>query len=173
MTHEQVNSALREYRSLIGRCGHIEAEIARLERAIRLERDQFERDMAAPAVSRLTGLPRGSGTGSPTERVALALIDGQAYEESEAGARARRMRAQIAALRSEREERQLRARFVESWLSGLPERERWVIERHIIEGEIWHDIAPQFNARFMDDVSHDRLKRIQKKALEKIYAMAS
>ena len=173
MTCAQVDSALREYRQLIGRCGHIDAEIARLELGIRREKAAYERALAAPSVSRLTGMPRGGGTGSPTERAALTLAEGRAFWESEAGGRALRMQAQIDALRAEREERQLRARFVESWLSGLPERERWVIERHIIEGEIWHDIAPQFNARFMDDVSHDRLKRIQKKALEKIYAMAS
>ena len=83
MTREQVDGMLREYRALIGRCGHIDAEIRRLERAIESERAQFERDACAPAVSRLDGMPRSSGQGSPTERVALMLVDGRAFENSD------------------------------------------------------------------------------------------
>ena len=173
MTQEQVNAMLREYRGLIGRCGHIDAEILRLERAIQAVKAQFERDLAAPPVSRLDGLPRGTALSDPTQRAALALAEGRAFEDSEAGAEARRLGARIEALCAERGERRLRAQFVESWLSGLPDRERWVIERHIIDGEIWHDIIAQFNRRYDDDISLDRIKRIQKRALSRIYDMAA
>ena len=172
MTREQVDGMLREYRALIGRCGHIDAEIGRLGRAIEAQRASFERDACAPPVSRLTGMPRGGAPGDPTARTALMLMDGRAFEDSPQRQEIDRLEGEIARLRAEREEKQLRVRFVDSWLSGLPERERWVIERHVIEGEIWHDIIQQFNLRYMDDVSKDRLKRMQQKALGRIYAMA-
>ena len=172
MTQEQVNTLLREYRALVGRCGHIDAEIQRLRRAICAARAQFAADLAAPSVSRLDGMPPGGQPGSPTERAGLELADGRAFENSDAGLEVRHMEAEIARLEAEREERQLRVRYVESWLNGLPDRERWVIERHLIDGEIWHDIIQQFNARFSDDISRDRLKRLQTRALERIYAMA-
>ena len=172
MTHAQVDRMLREYRLLVGRCGHIDAEISRCRRAIEREREQFVADAAAPAVSRLTGMPRGTTPGNPTEKTALMLAEGTAFEFSDARAEIRRLEAQIDALRREREEKALRVQYVESWLSGLADRERWVIERHVIEREIWHDIIPQFNTRFTDDVSKDRLKRLQQRAMQKIYDMA-
>lgn len=173
MTHEQVDAMLRDFRLLIGRCGHIDAEIGRLRRAIAQERERFVRDAAAPPVSSLTGMPRGTSIGRPTERIALMLADGEAFEASEERAAIRRFEAQIEALRMERAEKQLRVQYVNSWLNGLAERERWVIERHIIDREIWHDIIIQFNARYTDDVSKDRLKRLQRRALDKIYDMAA
>ena len=173
MDREQIHAMLREYRARVGRCAHIDTEIRRLEGAIERERAQFERDLAAPTVSRLDGMPRGGAGDSRTERIALSLADGSAFAGSEAQREVRRLESEIARLRRERAERQLGIEYVDSWLSGLPERERWVIERHLIDGEIWHDIITEFNARFTDAVSRDRLKRIQQRALEKIYAMAA
>ena len=173
MTHEQVNAALKEYRATIGHCGHLEAEIRRLRRAIRSVREGFARDLADPPVSRLDGAPRATTPSNPTERIALTLAEGSAFARSDAGAQVKRIEAQIAALASELESGRLQVQYVDSWLSGLPERERWVIERHVIEGEIWHDVIASFNARFGDDISRDRLKRLQQRALERIYAIAA
>lgn len=172
MTREQVDGMLKEYRLLIGRCGHIDAEIRRLEGSIAAARERFVREAAAPPVSRITGLPRGSAVGNPTERIALMLADGSALEVSDTGAAIRAMEARIDALSREKAEKQLRVEYVRSWLEGLADRERWVIEHHIIDREIWHDIIIAFNQRYTDDVSKDRLKRLQQRALEKIYSMA-
>ena len=174
MDREQINDMLRAYRGRVGRCAHIETEIRRLERRIAEERERYAQELAAPPVSRLDGMPRGGAPfDSRTERVALALADGSAFDAEAFQAAVRRLEAEIDRLRAERAEQQLGVAYVESWLSGLPERERWVIERHVIDGEIWHDIITEFNARFDDAVSRDRLKRIQQRALEKIYAMAA
>ena len=173
MTLEQVNGLLGDYRQLAGRCGHIEAEISRLKQEIAREKAEFEMDAAAPPVARLTGLPGGTGIAKPTERVALMLADGEAYRNSDACRRARQKEARIAALETELEEKRLWVRYVNAWLNGLADRERWVVEHHVIDGEIWHDIIQQFNRRYDDDVSRDRLKRIQQRALQKIYDMAA
>ena len=173
MTRTQVNEALLNYRAAQGRRGHVEAEIRRIQREIRAVRERLSRNMASAPVSRLVGAPRSTTTaGSPTERLGLALADGRCWASDEARAALQPLEDALARLEREREANRLLAQYVESWLTGLPERERWVIERHIIEGEIWHEVIPQFKTRFGDEVSRDRLKRMQQRALERIYAMA-
>lgn len=173
MTREQVDALLLGYHEMVGRCGHIGAEIASLEQKITGIREEFERDAAAPAISRIDGMPRGTTLSDPTQCIALKLADGEAYRQSDAYRRECALRDEIAALERERAEKRLRIQYVDSWLSGLADRERWVIERHLIDGDIWHDIITPFNRRYDDDVTKDRLKRIQQKALEKIYGMAA
>ena len=173
MTREQVDALILGYHEMVGRCGHIGAEIARLEQDIQRVREEFERDAAAPSVSRIDGMPRGTALPDPTQRIALMLADGEAYQKSDAYRRECALRSEIAALERERAEKRLHIQYVDSWLNGLADRERWVIERHLIDGDIWHDIITPFNRRYDDDVTKDRLKRIQQKALEKIYGMAA
>lgn len=173
MTQKQVIAMLREHRGRVGRCGHIDAEILRLQRAIRAARAQYEFDLAAPPMSRLDGMPRSGFSGSPTERAAMAMADERRFEESEAREIIRRLEVEIARLQAEREELALWIQYVDSWLAGLPDQERWVIERHLVDGEIWHEISLQYRDRFCDDISRDRLKRMQQRALDRIWAMVS
>ena len=173
MTREQIVQALTAHHTAIGRCGHIQAEIDRLRQTAAHIRAQREADMAAPPVSRLDRMPRGSAAGQPTERIALALLDEAAFEASEAGAACRKIDAQIEALRREDEACRLNVRFVESWLAGLAERERCVIERRLIEGETWRDATAHFSARFGDEMSIDRMKRLLQRAIDHICDIAA
>lgn len=173
MTQEQINGALANYKQMIGRCGHIDIEVERLQKSIARAHECYTRDLASPGISHITGMPRGGAMGRPTEQAALSLAEGEGFERSFYGAQARECEHQIRELRAELDEKRMLIAYVQSWLEGLTERERWVIERHIIEREIWYDIIPQFNARFVDNITRDRLKRLQKQALERIYAMAA
>ena len=172
MTQEQVLKMLREYHVNAGRCEYIEAEIRRLRQAAERLEPAFERDVTALPACRPDGMPRGGAPGRPTERIAAALADGEAFRQSEYGREARRIAEQIEALKRELEEKRLIVQYVDSWLKALTERERCVIERHLIEHEIWYDIAGTFKSRFSDEITTGRLKRLQQQALRKIYAIA-
>ena len=85
-------------------------------------------------------------------------------EGSPEGREIQRLQLENARMAAELETRQMQVDYVDCWLEGLTDRERWVIQHHIIDREIWHDIMIAFNARYTDDVSKDRLKRIQPQA---------
>ena len=78
----------------------------------------------------------------------------------------------IAALKAEHEQRSTTVMYVQSWLSGLAERERWVVEAQVIDGVFWRDVASRYRQHFEEDCSKDTLKRYRDRALEKIYEMA-
>ena len=172
MDREQVDALLRDYRDNIGRCGHLRVEIRRNELRIERARAEFRHDAAGPGVSRMTGMPRGTAPGDPTAALGLMLAGDEVPEDSPQGREIARLRLEIARQTAELDMRQTQVDFVNCWLEGLTERERWVIERHIIDREIWYDVMLAFTRRYADDISKDRLKRLQARALERIYSIA-
>ena len=78
----------------------------------------------------------------------------------------------IAALEDEYNTRHLTVMYVQSWLAGLTERERWVVEAQVIDGVFWKDVCSRYRQHFEEDCSKDTLKRYRDRALDKIYAMA-
>lgn len=173
MEKERVDALLRDYRENIGRCGHLRMEIKRNAFRMDQAREAFRREALGPGVSQCTGAPRGTTPGNPTEALGLMLAEGHVPEDSPQGREITRLKLESARMSAEMGVRQMQVDYVDCWLAGLTDRERWVIEHHIIEREIWHDIMIAFNQRYADDVSKDRLKRIQSRALERIYAMAT
>ena len=173
MDRDHVNAMLRDYRDNLGRCGHLRMEIKRNEMQIARALESFRKEAAGPSVSRLTDAPRGSVPGDPTAALGLMLAGDEVPEDSPQGREIARLRLENARLAAELDVRQMKVEYVDSWLNGLTDRERWVIEHHIIDREIWYDVMIAFNKRYTDDVSKDRLKRLQTRALERIYAIAS
>ena len=82
------------------------------------------------------------------------------------------MQKELAELQQEYDGRYFTVLFVSSWLKGLTERERWIVEHQIIDGEYWKNISRKYRETFTEDTSKSSLKRLKKRALEKIYAMA-
>lgn len=172
MDREHVDELLRDYRDNLGRCGHLKVEIRRNDQRAARVKEAFRRGAAGPGVSRLTGVPRGSTPGDPTASLGLLLAGDEIPPDSPEGREIARLALENARLAAELDVRQTQVDFVNSWLEGLTDRERWVIEHHIIDREIWYDVMIAFNSRYTDDVSKDRLKRLQSRALERIYAIA-
>lgn len=167
MTHEKVDEMLKSYRFEIGRCGHLEVEIRQIEEALARARSDAAADVASLQSPQLTGMPHGSTVSSPTERAGIALASGWLPEYI------KQMDSDLAELRKEYSQRYLTVMFVSSWLQGLTERERWIIEHQVIDGEFWKDILARYKSAYSEECSKDSLKRLKSRALEKIYAMAS
>lgn len=166
MTRERVNEMLKTYRFEVGRCGHIQAEIAELERRYKQTEYDLTTAMVSPGAQVLSDMPRGTSVGNPTERYAMRLVEGLNDQEL------KDIEIKIAALKAEHEQRSTTVMYVQSWLSGLAERERWVVEAQVIDGVFWRDVASRYRQHFEEDCSKDTLKRYRDRALEKIYEMA-
>lgn len=166
MTVETIEEMLKTYRFEVGRCGHLENEIAQLNREIAQARADLAGDLAAPGAQVITDMPRGTSVGNPTERYGIMLASGYVSDE------VRELEAKLANLTEEYTTRKKTVDYVSSWLNGLPERERWVVEMQYIDGVIWREILVQYPEKFGEYRSKDTLKRIRDRAIDLIIDMA-
>lgn len=166
MRTETVDKLLANHRENVGRCLHVEAEIVRLKGELKAAKQNLALDMSTAHNYELSDMPRGTAVGQPTERIALKLASGWKPDYVEA------LEQQLAAYEAEHAERKLNRLFVEGWLEGLPERERWLIETQVIDGVYWRDVLIRYRQKFGYDVTTKTLQRIKAQAMERIYEMA-
>lgn len=166
MTLERIEEMLKTYRFEVGRCGHLENEIASTKRAIEAAKAGLAGDLAGPGAQVITDMPRGTTVGNPTEKLGMMLAAGYKSEEI------MELESKLGELIAEYTERRKTVDYVTSWLNGLPERERWMIEMQVIDGVIWREILMKYPERFGEYRSKDTLKRIRDKALDMIIDMA-
>lgn len=166
MLPSKVDSMLKEYRLFVGRCGHLETEIASLEKQIQRERSQIAGDLASISPAPMNGMPHGSGITNPTEKSGLMLASGYTPPHII------EMEQALSKLRQEYNEKYSTVLFVEAWLKGLTEKERWLVEQQVIDAVFWKEIVVRFRTAFGEDCSKDSLKRLKQRALGKIYKMA-
>lgn len=166
MRHEKVDGMLKAYRFDVGRCGHLQTEIARLKKAIVHAMETLAQEAASVPSGRISEIPRGTAVGNPTEKTAILLASGWVSDA------VREMQKELEALQQEFSERNFTVLFVTSWLQGLTERERWMIEHQVIDGETWRDIGTSFRIAFGEAMSKDSLKRLKWRAMQKVYRMA-
>lgn len=166
MTFERIEEMLKTYRFEVGRCGHLGNDIDLLEAQINKAREELAEELAGPGAQVITDMPRGTTVGNPTEKLGIMLASGYKTDEI------REMEAKLSEMLAEYTERRKTVRYVESWLNGLPERERWMIEMQVIDGVIWREIIAKYPERFGEYRSKDTLKRIRDRAIEMIIDMA-
>lgn len=166
MTRETVDEKLRMYRFNCGRCGHLRVEIAKLESEIAAGHSMIAAEAASIQAQQMSSMPHGSVVGNPTERVGLKLASGWKPEYLDS------LAEQLQEMRNEYRERRADVEYVDSWLKGLADRERWVIHQQVIDGKYWKDIIAEYKTAYAEDVSKDTLKRLRQRAYEKIYELA-
>ena len=166
MTREIVDSMLKGYKFAVGRCGHLEAEIRQIEQRIEAEKHGRAAELAAVKPQQITDMPHGTQVGNPTEKFGLMLAAGWESEY------AKDLQAIREKLLTELKDCELVLSFGDSWLAGLTERERWIVEQRIIEARFWRDVQTDYRRQFDEVCSKDTLKRLRARAMEKIYKMA-
>lgn len=165
MLPEQVDEMLKNYREYTGRCRFIDLEIQRLEREIEKRKRDAVQDLVLPGRS-LDGMPRGNRIVSPTESAGMRLADGYVPEDVPL------LQEQIKRLKREREEKSMTLHFVDAWLSGLNDKERWVIDKHVLQNIPWRETELLYSKVYGEFISKYTLKRVQKNGMEKIYSFA-
>ena len=166
MTPDRVDEMLKSYRYEVGRCKHLETEIDLLTKAIERGKTFAVSDLVGPGAQVITDMPRGTGLGNPTEMYGMMLADG--WQNADIAD----MENDRKALQAEYDERHKTVAYVESWLAGLNDRERWIIEMQVIDSVIWREILNKYQQTFGEYRSKDTLKRIRDKALDTIYDIA-
>lgn len=166
MTFERIEAILRDYKACLGRCNHLKTEMSVIERQIEAVKIDTAETLAAPKPRVLTDMPRGTQIGNPTEKYGGMLADGYKTDEQIM------LEAKLAEYQAEYDDKITTVDYVNSWMSGLSDRERVVIRSNMIDGESWRETANVYNQKFGDAVSKDTLKRIKDRAMDKIAEMA-
>lgn len=156
MTGEQITNILKSYRQDKARQAYLCARIARLNIEIRRATAALAGDVSSLQAQQITGMPHGTTVGNPTERLGIMLADG--YETDEI----RIMRGERELISAEYDEVTVRVSTADALLSALSERERWVVERHVIDAESWAAIAEMYRAKYGYEVSVATLRRLNK-----------
>ena len=106
----------------------------------------------------LDGLPHGSGIGNPTQSIAVMMADGTTPEIQQQEKKLMEIMQEAACL--------VRlAKYADILLEGLPEKERFVIRSHLIDGCTWEETAAGFEKQFMYPYTTEGLRKIQKRAV--------
>lgn len=166
MTRDEVMKMLKAYKHELGRSRHLQVQLAELEREMKREEDGLADELVSIGGQDLSGMPRGTAIGKPTENAGIKLADGWKTERLIA------LEEKWLALRAEFEASDTVVAYVKAWLSGLNDRECWIVEKQIIEAEFWKDILNKYREEYKEQPSKDALRRLRDRALSKIFAMA-
>lgn len=167
MLPEKADQMLRDYNVTLGRCEHLRTILPELEKEARIWRKALAADIARSSENDLDGMPRGNRVGNPTERLGIMLASGFTPDGL------KELEGEIARYSQELREKELHIHFVEAWLRGLNDRERWIITRQVIDGAYWRQIVAEFRERYGEEYTREGLKRIKVCALDKIHKMAA
>jgi len=166
MTAEKAEEMLREYKEYTGRCGFLQKAIPEVRADIEMWEASLASDLANSGGVSMDGMPHGTSVGNPTERMGLMLAAG--YVPQGLGEAKKRLKD----MESELHEKEIVVVFVESWLSGLTEREKWLIEQSYFEQKTYAEIITGLRDSHGISTSKDGVRRMKKAAMEKIYKMA-
>lgn len=166
MLPEQSEKMLREYKMCVGRYKYLCSAIAEAEKDLAYWRARLAEDLVSGGVSVLDGMPHGTDVGNPTECVALKLAMGYVPQHiTEAETR-------LSELREEKRQKEMVVVFVDAWLDGLTEKERWIVEQIYFEGSTYNDTARAYTERYSTPISRDGIRRLKKAAADRIAEMA-
>ncbi len=166
MRVDMVDRMLMDYRRCAARRDFLQVEITRAEEEMKRAEKRLVEDSVLPG--RGMDMPLGTGTGDPTARMAVRFLSGYrpAYMQEMAG--------DIRRLRDEMGECDWVCRAVNAWRGALSDRERLVIDRHVIGGESYNEVLAAFAQAYPGTAltSRDGLRRLKNRAMEKVYAAA-
>ena len=162
MSPEKAINMLMEYKMSVGRCEYLKALIQKLRKdEIYLIAHAAEL-IAMSGGGGMDGMPHGTTVGNPTEKKGMQLA-GQAES-----AELKSIREEIRAAEDELRHREFITTFVDAWLCGLKEKEKWLVESIYFEQMTYRQIVPKYEERYGEHCSKDNLRRLKKKALDKI-----
>ena len=167
MEPEQVDEYLAQYREAVGRVGFLEVQVPFLKDDLRKREESLAAYHALDTPVREEGMPHGSGTGNPVEKIVLKYANGGYPEELW------KDRNDLEALESELRRKRRVVNCVNAWMRGLNEREAWIINHKVIDSDYsWREVIMMYRLQYGEEYSRDALKRVKDRAMEKIYRFA-
>lgn len=149
MTPERVAA----YKDLVYKAKQMGIEIEKMRRELKkISRPSY---VSSPV---LNGIPRSGNISDPTARIAVQELTGFIPPH------ATELKQRIEEKEELLEDLKLEIREVDFWLEWLPERERWVVTEHLIQGNPWRTVIYKFTQVFGEEYSKDTLARLQRAA---------
>lgn len=167
MTEEKIKKMLSGYRAAQGRLRQMEFDVAELKAHLEAARKQAAEEAAMPKAQNLDGMPHGSTPGDPTGRIGTALADGKIHDP-EVSALEKKLADAEEAMALTRND----IAHMDNWLYCLLERELMVVNRKLIRGDSWPEVARCYAKRFGDDMSERSLMRMLDSAIYQISLIA-
>lgn len=165
MQKDSVDAMLSNYREHLARCEYLECEIPELERLAACMRETMVEDTVS-CTQAISDMPRGTTISDPTGRLALMFASGGVTEH------VRQIEKEIADKKAELAQKRVTVIFVGAWLKALNEKERFVVEKQVIDKLFWRDVVRSYDRVFGEAYSKHGLKSIRDNALQKIYRIA-
>lgn len=167
MLPERADQMLRDYKTFMGRCEYLKSLIPELKAEAAMWHRELAVDLARDSAVEMDGMPRGNKVGNPTERLGIMLASGFTPDGL------KELEEEIRRYEQELREKSVVVHFVEAWLRGLTEKERWLVERQVIEKAYWRQIIDEYAKRYGEEYTREGLKKIKVGAMKKIHEMAS
>ena len=111
-------------------------------------------------------MPRSTDPSDPTGRLAEKFAEGYVTDH------VKQIEAEIVEKTNELSAKTITLLFVGAWLKCLNEKERFVIEKQVIDKLFWRDVIRAYKQLFGDEYSKHGLKAIRDAAMQKIYRIA-
>ena len=166
-TKNAVDETVRNYTQDKARVAHLEIEISELERQIAAAIRNLAGDEAGPRAQMISDMPHGTQVGNPTAQLAEKLASGWLPPEI------KEMRNELSGLKSEYTKTNARVKYVDAWMEGLSDRERWIIVHQCMRQEFWRDVVEDYTKEFGGQfITKDTLKWLRGKAFKTMYKAA-
>lgn len=166
MTEKEIRDMLTRYKATAGRIKHLEIEKGELEKKLEKAKKEAVDAMAGPHPANIDGMPRGTKISDPTGRLGAKLADGVPVN-AEVAALEERLRDIEEALDLSRND----MRYMNAWIGILMDRELLLVNRKLIEGKTWAEVARAYQERYGDEMSEKTLRRMMDSAIHQIWLM--
>lgn len=158
MQLEQILEKLSAYQQNKGRLAVLEVQISEMKILIQNATGSLLSDLVLKSPEE-ENMPHGNLPTSQVENIACKLADGWVSAEI------KEMEAELKWLVQEWEKLKIQVAYVDAWLRGLNEKQRFVIVRQVIMADSWREVVSGYRQKFGDSVSKETVKRIRIKAL--------
>lgn len=166
MSEKQIRDMLTRYKPTAGRIKHLEIEKGELEKKLEKAKKEAVDAMAGPHPANIDGMPRGNRKSDPTAVLGAKLADGVPVS-AEVAALEGRLKDLEEALQVARND----MAYMNAWISCLLDRDLLLVNRKLIEGQTWAEVARGYQDRFGDEMSERTLGRMLENAIHQIWLM--
>ena len=158
---------LRDYKRCTARRDYLMQAISLLQKQ---RKNAQGKAMAEDALhgAVMNGMPHGTTPGNPVESLVLRYASGYKPQYIQ------QMDDDLAVLQDELKEVTAVCKCVEAWLLALNDKEKILINAHVIDGLSWVETVPLLQREYPGTFTGSRngLREMQRRALEKIYSVA-
>lgn len=166
MTPEAVDALMNDFQSNRALVMYLEQREIQLRKEAESIADTQADDLISISQNWSTD-PHGTSISCQTENAAIALADSDPIRRSQA------ILKEANAIQKRIEGLYRDIRYVEAWLTALNPKERIVVENKVIHHLYWREVAVYVEKEFGLTYTAVGLKKIHRRAMEKIYNLAA